>query len=163
MPLALVILAPVVLNIFLVHAFMAPEGLILAVIIGLLMIYLSFFAAPYAPTIKSLFRRKPRCELELILFENTLKERFVGTGEYDTGVEVSASCRVDTKDHRASAGTSRDQRTSTHATVSVARILRRIRCDGRDVEVAGNKPHRAPVFVARIADNCSAAAPAAER
>ncbi len=58
-PLALVILAPVVLNIFLVHAFMAPEGLILAVIIGLLMIYLSFFAAPYAPTIKSLFRRKP--------------------------------------------------------------------------------------------------------
>ena len=57
-PLALVILAPVVINIFLVHAFMAPEGLVLAIIIGLLMIYLAFFAPPYAPTIKSLFRRK---------------------------------------------------------------------------------------------------------
>ena len=57
-PLALVVLAPIVLNIFLVHAFMAPNGLPLAVVIGLLMIYLSFFAPPYAPTIKSLFRKK---------------------------------------------------------------------------------------------------------
>jgi DoxX. len=57
-PLALVVLAPVVLNIFLVHAFMAPSGVPLAVILGLLMIYLSFFAPPYAPTIKALFRRK---------------------------------------------------------------------------------------------------------
>jgi uncharacterized membrane protein YphA (DoxX/SURF4 family) len=57
-PLALVILAPVVLNIFLVHAFMAPSGLPLAIILGLLLIYLAFFAPPYAPVIKQLFRRK---------------------------------------------------------------------------------------------------------
>jgi uncharacterized membrane protein YphA (DoxX/SURF4 family) len=57
-PLSLVILAPIVLNIFLVHAFMAPSGLPLAIVLGLLMIYLSFFAPPYAPTIKQLFRRK---------------------------------------------------------------------------------------------------------
>lgn len=57
-PLALVILAPVVLNIFLVHAFMAPSGLPLAIILGLLLIYLSFFAQPYSSVIKQLFRRK---------------------------------------------------------------------------------------------------------
>lgn len=57
-PLALVILAPVTLNIFLVHAFMAPSGLPLAIILGLLMIYLSFFAEPYSGVIKQLFRRK---------------------------------------------------------------------------------------------------------
>lgn len=57
-PLALVILAPVIINIFLVHAFMAPSGLILASILGLLMIYLSFFAQPYSNVIKQLFRPK---------------------------------------------------------------------------------------------------------
>ena len=57
-PLALVILAPVVLNIFLVHAFLAPSGLPLAIILGLLMIYLSFFSPQYSPTIKNLFRKK---------------------------------------------------------------------------------------------------------
>jgi uncharacterized membrane protein YphA (DoxX/SURF4 family) len=57
-PLALVVLAPVVLNIFLVHAFLAPSGLPLAIILGLLMIYLSFFAQPYSATIKPLFKRK---------------------------------------------------------------------------------------------------------
>lgn len=57
-PLALVILAPIVLNIFLVHAFIAPDGLILASAIGALMIYLSFYAPPYAPTILQLFRKK---------------------------------------------------------------------------------------------------------
>ncbi len=57
-PLALVVLAPIVLNIFLVHAFMAPEGLPLAIILGLLLVYLSFFAQPYASVIKSLFSRK---------------------------------------------------------------------------------------------------------
>lgn len=56
-PLALVILAPIMLNIFLVHAFLAPSGLVLAIIMGLLMIYLSFFAQPYAGVIKQLFRR----------------------------------------------------------------------------------------------------------
>ncbi len=56
-PLALVILAPIVLNIFFVHAFLAPEGLPLAIVIGLLMVYLSFFAEPYSITIKSLFKK----------------------------------------------------------------------------------------------------------
>lgn len=56
-PLALVVLAPIVLNIFLVHAFMAPEGLVVAVVLGVFQIYLSFFSAEYSPTIKSLFRR----------------------------------------------------------------------------------------------------------
>lgn len=57
-PLALVVLAPIVLNIFLVHAFLAPSGLVLAVILGLLLAYLSFFAQPYASVIKTLFYKK---------------------------------------------------------------------------------------------------------
>lgn len=57
-PLALVILAPIALNIFLVHAFLAPSGLGMAIVIGLLMIYLSFFAQPYSSTIKQLFKKK---------------------------------------------------------------------------------------------------------
>ncbi|HEX7673351.1 MAG TPA: DoxX family protein [Bdellovibrio sp.] len=57
-PLALVILAPIVLNIFLVHTFMEPSGLPLAIIIGLLLVYLAFFSAPYSPSVKQLFRRK---------------------------------------------------------------------------------------------------------
>lgn len=57
-PLALVVLAPVVINIFLVHAFMQPSGLPLAIVLGLLMIYLSFFARPYANVIRPLFRAK---------------------------------------------------------------------------------------------------------
>lgn len=56
-PLALVVLAPIVLNIFLVHAFLAPEGLPIALLCGFLLSYLSFFAPPYAPTIKQLFKR----------------------------------------------------------------------------------------------------------
>lgn len=56
-PLALVVLAPVVLNIFFVHAFMAPEGLPLAIVAGLLLIYLAFFAKPYSDRIKPLFRK----------------------------------------------------------------------------------------------------------
>lgn len=57
-PLALVVLAPIVLNIFLTHAFLAPEGLPLAIVIGLLLTYLAFFASPYKQTICQLFRRK---------------------------------------------------------------------------------------------------------
>ncbi|WP_413576694.1 DoxX family membrane protein [Bdellovibrio sp. HCB290] len=57
-PLALVILAPIVLNIFLVHAFLAPSGLALALILGLLTIYLAFFSPPYSPKIKALFHKK---------------------------------------------------------------------------------------------------------
>jgi uncharacterized membrane protein YphA (DoxX/SURF4 family) len=56
-PLALVILAPVILNIFLIHAFLAPEGLALALALGAFEIYLSFFSAEYSPPIKQLFRK----------------------------------------------------------------------------------------------------------
>ncbi|HYX34271.1 MAG TPA: DoxX family membrane protein [Oligoflexus sp.] len=56
-PLALVVLAPIVLNIILVHAFLAPSGLPLALVLGLLMIYLAFFAKPYSTVVKSLFRK----------------------------------------------------------------------------------------------------------
>ena len=55
-PLALVVLAPITLNIFLVHAFMAPEGLPLATLVGLLESYLALFSTEYSPVIKSLFR-----------------------------------------------------------------------------------------------------------
>ena len=57
-PLALVVLAPIVLNIFLVHAFVAPEGLPLALFIGLLEAYLAFFSTEYSPAIKALFRAR---------------------------------------------------------------------------------------------------------
>ncbi|MGE3974563.1 MAG: DoxX family protein [Bdellovibrionales bacterium] len=56
-PLALVILAPIVLNIFLVHTFLEPSGFPLALVIGLLTVYLAFFAPPYAPTIRQLFKK----------------------------------------------------------------------------------------------------------
>lgn len=54
-PLALVVLAPIVLNIFLVHAFLEPSGLPMAIGIGIAMIYLSFFSPDYSPTVKKLF------------------------------------------------------------------------------------------------------------
>ena len=57
-PLALIVLAPIVLNIFLVHAFLAPSGLPLAIILGLLLSYLSFFADPYSAVVKQIFRYK---------------------------------------------------------------------------------------------------------
>lgn len=55
-PLALVVLAPVILNIFLVHAFMMPQGLPLAFVLGVLEIYLAFFSREYSPAVKQLFR-----------------------------------------------------------------------------------------------------------
>ncbi len=57
-PLALVVLAPVILNIFLIHVFLAPQGLVLALIIGALETYLAFFSAEYSPSIKALFKAK---------------------------------------------------------------------------------------------------------
>ena len=58
MPLALVVLAPVVLNIFFVHTFLMPQGLAIALVLGALEIYLAFFSEEYSPTIKQLFRAK---------------------------------------------------------------------------------------------------------
>src|SRR5258708_4379006 len=56
-PLALVVLAQVILNILLVHTFMLPEGLPLAIVLGILESYLAFFSAEYSPRIKQLFGR----------------------------------------------------------------------------------------------------------
>ena len=55
-PLALVVLAPIVLNIFLVHAFMEPSGLPIAIVIVVLETYLAFFAKPYCHHVRALFR-----------------------------------------------------------------------------------------------------------
>lgn len=57
-PLALVILAPIVINILLVHAFLAPSGLPLAIILALLEGYLAFGASPYKERICPLFQKK---------------------------------------------------------------------------------------------------------
>lgn len=59
-PLALVVLAPIILNIFLTHLFLAPSGLPLAIVIGLLESYLAFFSGPYKKAVQSIFVRKPR-------------------------------------------------------------------------------------------------------
>ncbi len=55
-PLVLIVLAPIVINIILFHAFLAPSGLPVPIVIAILMIYLSFFADPYAPIVKQIFR-----------------------------------------------------------------------------------------------------------
>ena len=55
-PLALVVLAPILLNIFLTHAFLAPSGVPLALVLGIFEIYLAFFSREYSPTIKQLFK-----------------------------------------------------------------------------------------------------------
>lgn len=57
-PLALVVLAPIVLNIFLVHAFMEPSGVPVAILVGVLEVYLAFFAEPYRAQIRQLFKAK---------------------------------------------------------------------------------------------------------
>jgi len=57
-PLALVVLAPIILNIFMVHAFVAPQGLPTAIVVGVFEIYLAFFSKEYSPTVKKLFRSR---------------------------------------------------------------------------------------------------------
>lgn len=57
-PLALVVLAPIVINIFMVHTFLDRNGFPMAVAIGAAMIYLAFFSPSYSRTIKSLFAMK---------------------------------------------------------------------------------------------------------
>lgn len=64
-PLALVVLAPVVLNIFMIHAAIAPNGLPTALAVGVLEAYLAFFSKEYSPTIKMLFRPKPAVTSEV--------------------------------------------------------------------------------------------------
>lgn len=57
-PLALVVLAPIVLNIFLANLFLQPVGAPLGAVLGALLIYLAFFSDEYAPAIRQLFRPK---------------------------------------------------------------------------------------------------------
>lgn len=69
-PLALVVLAPIVSNILMFHFFLAPGGLFLPFIIAVLMIYLSFVAKPYSSVIKQLFhpmkKKKERIEIKSV-------------------------------------------------------------------------------------------------
>ncbi len=55
-PLALVVLAPIILNIFMLHAFLEPSGLPLALFVGLLEIHLAFFSETFSPIVKQIFR-----------------------------------------------------------------------------------------------------------
>jgi putative oxidoreductase len=55
-PLALVVLAPVIFQIFLFHVFVDRSGLPMALVIGALEIYLAFFSEPYSPIVKQIFR-----------------------------------------------------------------------------------------------------------
>ena len=55
-PLALIVLAPIILNIFLTHLFLARSGVPLAVVLGALEIYLAFFASPYKEIVRQIFR-----------------------------------------------------------------------------------------------------------
>lgn len=55
-PLALIVLAPVILNIILVHVFMDKSGLPIAILVGLLEFYLAFIAKPYSDIVKQIFR-----------------------------------------------------------------------------------------------------------
>jgi len=57
-PLALVILAPIVIHITFVNAFLMPSGLPIAIVLIVLTAHLAFFSA-YSGPIKQLFRKKP--------------------------------------------------------------------------------------------------------
>ena len=62
-PLALVVLAPIIVNIVCVHTFIAPSGFPLAAFIAILEIYLAFFSPKYSPIVKQLFRCPMREEM----------------------------------------------------------------------------------------------------
>jgi putative oxidoreductase len=55
-PLAIVALAPIVVNIFLFHLFVSPKGLPIAIIVCAFEIYLAFFAEPYNKIVMQIFR-----------------------------------------------------------------------------------------------------------
>lgn len=55
-PLALIVLAPVMVQIILFHLFVSLEGMGMVVFFAALQIYLSFFAEPYASIVKQIFR-----------------------------------------------------------------------------------------------------------
>ena len=55
-PLALMLIAPIIVNIVLFHAVLAPAGMILPIVILILWIYLTFFSADYSPICKQVLR-----------------------------------------------------------------------------------------------------------
>lgn len=55
-PLALIILAPIIINIVLFHAFLAPGGMLLPIVLVILEAYLAFFSDPYSGIVKQIFR-----------------------------------------------------------------------------------------------------------
>lgn len=55
-PLALVVLAPIILNIFFVHVVLDTSGLPIALVLVFLEIYLAFFSEPYSSIVKQIFR-----------------------------------------------------------------------------------------------------------
>jgi len=56
-PLAVIILAPIILNIFLYHLFISPKGLPLALAVGVLELFLAFFSDPHSKTVLQIFRK----------------------------------------------------------------------------------------------------------
>lgn len=57
-PLALVVLAPIVVNILLVHVFLDHSGLPIALCVVAAFTYLAFFSPSYGPFLRKLFVRK---------------------------------------------------------------------------------------------------------
>lgn len=55
-PFALILLAPIIINILLFHLFLAPGGLVMAIVLAALEIYLAFFSKQYSPIVKQIFR-----------------------------------------------------------------------------------------------------------
>ncbi len=58
-PLALTVLAPIVINIILFHAFLEPAGLPLPIVIAILEVYLIGFAEPYRKVTRPLLKIRP--------------------------------------------------------------------------------------------------------
>ncbi len=57
-PLALVVLAPIVVNILLVHVFLDASGLPVAGAVTAAFVYLAFFSPSYAPVLRKILVRK---------------------------------------------------------------------------------------------------------
>jgi uncharacterized membrane protein YphA (DoxX/SURF4 family) len=55
-PLALVVLPPIILNITMVHIFLDNSGLPIAIVLCILEVYLAFFSKTYSPIVKQIFR-----------------------------------------------------------------------------------------------------------
>lgn len=56
-PLALVVLAPIVVNIFMVHTVLEPSGLPVAIFVLGSFVYLAFFSPSYSPVLRGLLKK----------------------------------------------------------------------------------------------------------